>query len=394
MMHRYTIFNILILLFFFTFHIQSQNNSFNPSDFEILFERARETNSDALLILHNGEPIIEWYSNYGDTLIYTMSVTKPIVGLAIGRLLTDGKLDSLDQPVHTLYPEWNQGQKNYITIRHLLNHTSGLQNHPNAHKEIYPAPDFVQLALAAELDNPPGTNFAYNNKAVNLLPGIVEQASGKKIDAYLYETVFSKLGIDEYHWSTDEAGNPVGMADLLLHPRDLARIGQLALNNGRRNNTQLIKKEWFEKSLTQAQEFSPNSGLLWMLMYEHVHIIIDSEHIDEMRKTGVPDSITAKFEQAIGRYESENDLITTLHNLFDESWQEIINHTLPEYEVSWMRVERGDIVGYHHEGYLGQYLVILPEQQLVAVRMIRYENADGANTVFTDFRDLLINLTQ
>ena len=79
-----------------------------------------------------------------------MSATKSIVSLAIGRLIDSGKITSLDQPVSDFYPEWKQGRKKLITVRHLLNHTSGIQNPPIT-TEIYASPDFVQLALAAEL---------------------------------------------------------------------------------------------------------------------------------------------------------------------------------------------------------------------------------------------------
>src|SRR3546814_19063982 len=68
------------------------------------------------------------------------------------------------QPVADFYPEWKQGQKQQITLRMLLNHSSGLQNARRADVEIYPAPDAIQLALAAELSSKPGTAASYNNK--------------------------------------------------------------------------------------------------------------------------------------------------------------------------------------------------------------------------------------
>lgn len=94
--------------------------------------------------------------------------------------MTLGKLTSIDEPVHAFFPEWRQGRKRDITVRMLMEHTSGLQNVPMTTLEIYPSPDFVQLALCAELDAEPGTTFAYNNKAVNLLAGIVERADDER----------------------------------------------------------------------------------------------------------------------------------------------------------------------------------------------------------------------
>jgi len=88
----------------------------------------------------------------------------------------------------------------FDTLRHILSHTSGLQNVPDTRVEIYPSPDFVQLALAAELKYPPGAKFEYNNKAVNLLAGVVERASGKKHDEFMRDEVFTPLGIREFSW--------------------------------------------------------------------------------------------------------------------------------------------------------------------------------------------------
>jgi CubicO group peptidase (beta-lactamase class C family) len=147
-------------------------------------------------------------------------------------LITLGRIESLDTPLYEFFPEWKQGLKQKITLRHVLSHTSGLQNVPDTRVEIYPSPDFVQLALAAELAHPPGTKFEYNNKAVNLLAGIVERVSGKKLDEFMRDEIFTPLGIREFDWMRDRAGNPHVMAGLTLYPLDLAKLGQLVLNRG------------------------------------------------------------------------------------------------------------------------------------------------------------------
>jgi len=141
-----------------------------------LITRAQATHSDAVVVRRHNAVIAAWSSAPTATPILTMSCTKSIVSLAIGTLLDDGHLTSIDQPVYEIYPEWRQGHKQRITLRHVLTHTSGVQDHPNAGLELEPSPDWVQLALAAELAELPGERFRYNNKAVNLLAGIVQQA--------------------------------------------------------------------------------------------------------------------------------------------------------------------------------------------------------------------------
>jgi CubicO group peptidase (beta-lactamase class C family) len=230
-----------------------------------LVAAARRTNSDALVVLQDGKLVGEWYFGKERGPIQTMSVTKSIVSMAIGRLIDTGAIRSIDQPVSDFYPEWRQGRKKQITIRHLLNHTSGLQNVPNAGEEIYPAPDAIQLALAAELSTDPGTASSYNNKAVNLLGGIVERASGKPLDVYVRDAFLDPLGVGPTSWYRDQAGVPHAMAGLEINALDLARLGQLMLDRGVWKGKRLLSEEWIDLSTRPSQEFVPNAGLLWWL---------------------------------------------------------------------------------------------------------------------------------
>ncbi|MBK6364810.1 MAG: serine hydrolase [Saprospiraceae bacterium] len=199
--------------------------------------------------------------------IEAMSSTKSIVNLAIGKLLTDSLIKSIDQPIYDFYPEWKQGMKKDVTIRHLLNHTSGMQNIPLTTTEIYPSPDFIKLALAAEIVNKPGTTFSYNNKAVNLLAGIVKIASKKRMDNYLAEKIFTPLGIEDFDWELDDEGNPHAMAGFQVLPKDFAKLGQLFIQKGKWEGKQLISEAWFSETGT-PNPLEPTCGLLWWIDYE------------------------------------------------------------------------------------------------------------------------------
>lgn len=148
---------------------------------ERLLDEAARTHSDALVVLLDGELVGAWYSAAGPRRIESMSVTKSIVNLAVGRLVTLGRIPSVDVPVSAFYPEWNTGRKAKVTLRHLMNHTSGIAAKQST-AEIYASDDFVRLALDAEITSEPGTVFFYNNKAVNLIAGIVEKSAGKRMD--------------------------------------------------------------------------------------------------------------------------------------------------------------------------------------------------------------------
>ena len=161
-----------ILSIFIVLHIIYTDLSAQPAlkqnILDTLIKTAELTQTDGLVIYLDGKLYLENYFGKQPKKIDAMSSTKSIVNFAFGKLITDGLLKSIDQPVADFFPEWKQGMKREITIRHLLNHTSGMQNIPLTTVEIYPSPDFVKLALAAEIVNKPGTAFSYNNKAVNL----------------------------------------------------------------------------------------------------------------------------------------------------------------------------------------------------------------------------------
>ena len=110
--------------------------------------RAKESQSNAVIIKKKCEILLHYFSNESQHPIEAMSVTKSIVSLGIGILIDEKKL-FLEDPIYKFYPEWKQGGKKHIQLKHLLVHTSGIQTEKST-EEIYTAPDFVQLALAAE----------------------------------------------------------------------------------------------------------------------------------------------------------------------------------------------------------------------------------------------------
>lgn len=218
-----------------------------------LLEHAEAANSDGLVLIRNARVIVDETFGKRERPIYISSAGKSLVSMGIGHLLHTGHIESLDTPVWTFFPEWKQGLKQEITIRHLLNHTSGLQNNTNASVELEPPPnwrvaDVVRLALAAELTEAPGDTFRYNNKAVALLGGIIERASGHRMDAYFETEFFRPLGITEYDWIRDEANQPTAHGAFVISARSLARFGEVMLAGGALDGTSFFDATWVDAS--------------------------------------------------------------------------------------------------------------------------------------------------
>ena len=375
---------LLVSVLLFAGNIAFAQMELDSNRLGALVEAAKQSHTDALIIWQDNRPLLEWYGDGKARKIEAMSATKSVVSLAVGRLLTQKKIRSLDQPVADFYPEWKQGQKAKITIRHLMNHTSGLQNVvQTTGQEIYPSSDFVQLALCAELENPPGTTFSYNNKAVNLLAGVVQKASGKRLDDYLRDELFTPLAITDFTWTRDRAGNPHGMSGLQILPVDLAKLGQLVLNRGQWNGQNLIEPSFFDTVLQPGQPFEVSCGLLWWLMYDRKAGVLDEQQLERLRTAGVTPSWLEKIKGAQGQYTSESEVAVAMARVLGANWLDEANSELKKHGFSLrdlLRKEYGKIIGYQANGYLGQYLLIYPDARLVCVRMIETKSTYNPTT--------------
>lgn len=350
---------------------------------------ARESNSDAVLVLRGDDVLLEHYGPQGARPLELMSVTKSVVALAIGALITDGKIASLDVPVHQFYPEWKQGKKQQITLRMLMDHSSGLQNKPRPAEEIYPAPDVVKLALAAELAFDPGSSSSYNNKATNLLAGIVRIASGQALDQYLRDRLFTPMGISAGDWFKDDAGNPHVMAGLPLNARDAAKIGRLLIDRGRSADKPLIQPEFIDQMLAASAK-SQDLGLLWWRRPSSVSFHADEDSFKLLRDKGVAEEFVGKLAPMKGRrFDSDQALYAALAECLGENWNDLWYTTLiePHGIGPWrpFHAQKGPADTFEANGSLGQYIVVIPKADLVAVRQIESRDNHTPDQDYGDF---------
>jgi CubicO group peptidase (beta-lactamase class C family) len=363
-----------------------------------IYDRAAETHSDALIVIHKGEVLIEDYFGQRPKPIYIASAGKSLVSLAIGKLLDLGMLDSLEQPVHTLFSEWRQGRKKDITVEMLLNHTSGLQNHPNASVELEPPPDYkvdnvIKLALAAEIDGDPGTAVRYNNKAVALLGGIIEVASGLRMDAFFEKHFFQQMDIEEIDWIRDRAGNPTAHGAFVIRPRDLAKFGEMILAGGKYGGEQIISKEWLRRSFQGSQPYTPIWGLLWWRLPEYERRVIDEEIWQSWQDAGVDAAWSSRLKPLVGQtFTSKEDFFQALTDRLGSNWpQQVLEHLPPGIELS-RRIYSDKIVAYYADGFRGNYLVVAPHLDLVAVRCADHDGFNYETDSFSDFLPLVREL--
>ncbi len=372
----------------------------DPSALARLRADAQSTASDALIVRQNGKALLEVWFSPRHTPIQSMSITKSVLALVTGCLVDSGKL-RVEDSVATLYPVWKDSSKNKITIGHLLSHSSGLDEGKST-AQIYRAKSFVDQALSSSLGSEPGTRYEYGNRAANLLAGVIARASGTSTEQATKQCLFEPLGITRFTWSVDSRGQAHGLAGLHLLPEDLAKLGELVLGRGRYGERQVLSAAWIERiTRTPAPIEPPHKPMawLWWRLPERTERVIDAGVLAKWTAAGVPDAIVQRVAPLKDKpFDSSIGFVLALRDVFGDKSLKLLSEEVHAKKLPDARYSFGRDVGTYAHGSLGQFLVVVPEQKLVAVRMrrppkSRHERKDVEKS-FPDFPDRVVALTR
>lgn len=109
--------------------------------------------------------------------------------------------------------------------------------------------EWIQYVLNKPTDTIPGTSFDYNSGASVLLGKITRSIAGKRIDKWAEEKLFEPLGITDYYWKETPDGEIDTEGGLYLKAEDLVKFGSLFLNNGKWNEQQIVSESWVTASI-------------------------------------------------------------------------------------------------------------------------------------------------
>ena len=162
-----------------------------------------------------------------------------------------------------------------ITLRDLLTMSSGLdweESRPygdpkNSVWQMVRAPDPYRFVLQQRVTFKPGAVFNYNSGNTELLGLVLARSIGQSIDDYARDKLFGPLGITDFDWvKLRNSGQPFAAAGLRLRPRDMAKLGQLLLNDGQWNGRQVVPKGWVaESTRPRLKAFGLGYGYQWWL---------------------------------------------------------------------------------------------------------------------------------
>jgi CubicO group peptidase (beta-lactamase class C family) len=219
----------------------------------------------SLLIARHGKLVFEeyyWDGHDGDFLHNLNSVTKSIASAAIGIAVDQGLIAGAHQKIIDFFPEHADlisldPQKREMELWHLLTMSAGFEWIEGVGFETFSdshammnSDDEIRFVLEKPIVTDPGSEWFYNDGLTMMLDGIIRKVSGMGTDDFAQEFLFDPLGITSVNWKSfsDKYTNVDG--GLQMRARDLAKIGQLYLNNGKWENQQILSEEWINSSVT------------------------------------------------------------------------------------------------------------------------------------------------
>lgn len=231
---------------------------------------AEAHNSAALLVLHRGVVQLEryWQDIDADSLFTGRAMTRSLIPPLVAIAIQDGSIGSLDDPAERYIPEWRGDPRGQITIRQLLQNTSGLENPAlagdpdpnNKNNRLSLGGNMRKGALRFGLEDEPGTFFQLSNANAQLLGVILEAATGEDYEAYLERKLWSPLGAGEAVFYMDSPGGmPAVYCCFRATPRDWLRYGAALARDGLVGGERLWPAGWVAEMTAPGPTY-PNYG--------------------------------------------------------------------------------------------------------------------------------------
>lgn len=245
-----------------TFNFQATNKGKFPKELNgSPFDEYLEDNKTvAFLIIKNDTIQYEKYFKGYDkeSIVPSFSMAKSITSILIGCAIDEGLIKFVDEPITNYIPELKQNGFDKVTIKHLLQMTSGIKFNESYINPFGDAASFYYgLNLRKEigkmkLKTEPGKQFDYVSGNTQLLGLVLERSlKDKTITSYLQEKIWTPLGMEyDASWSIDRKKNGLEKTFCCLNARarDFAKIGRLYKNKGNWNGKQIVSKKWVEES--------------------------------------------------------------------------------------------------------------------------------------------------
>jgi CubicO group peptidase (beta-lactamase class C family) len=217
----------------------------------------------AVVVVKDGHIVAERYAKgYGiDTQVLGFSATKSVISALTGILVRQGKL-TLDGPAPVAAWKNPDDPRHAITVDQLLRHTAGLAIGSSLQASLastlepvnrmkFGESDMAAYAESMPLETPPGSAWNYNDGNYVILSQLIREAVGghaADVMRFARQELFAPLGMDHVTLQFDGSGNPEGSGEMLASARDWARFGLLYLDDGVVGGKRILPEGWVKYS--------------------------------------------------------------------------------------------------------------------------------------------------
>jgi CubicO group peptidase (beta-lactamase class C family) len=210
------------------------------------------TEFHSFMLLRHGKVLAEgWWNPYGPHLKHTLySVSKTFTMTAVGLAIKEKKLKLTDKIVSFFphdLPAEVSANLSELTVKDALMMADGQDPEPRA---VSTDTNWARAFLAVPIVNKPGTKFLYNSMGTYMLSAVVQKVTGQKVLDYLKPRLFDPLGIIDEDWETSPQDVNTGGWGLRLSTEDMAKFGLMMLQKGKFNGRQIVPRDWVEEATT------------------------------------------------------------------------------------------------------------------------------------------------
>jgi CubicO group peptidase (beta-lactamase class C family) len=251
---------------------------------EFAARRARDAGSRALLVQRGDRLLLSRYFGVDDehTLLPAGVIARPVTAMAVGLALRDGQV-ALDVPVAQYLGEWEGEPRGHITLRQLLEDTSGLEDggdvdrllHRSPWQDLHALPkfatsrgvrmwlgnDFANSALRFKLKHEPGGFYHSSPANAQLAAVILERASQQPFEHFIDERLWRPLGAGRAELTMDRrAGMPAAHCCWRATAPDMASVLALLASDGQHRGQRVLPEGWAQE-MARPSRVNADSGL-------------------------------------------------------------------------------------------------------------------------------------
>lgn len=222
-----------------------------------------DTKTSAMLVIKDDVIKYEKYFFGGneDTLFSSNSMGKSFVSALMGIAVSEGYVESVEDPIGKYIPEFAGTEMENIPIRSCLQMASGINFNEDTDMSGFSMRTLMgkpamKVISKYGMQEEPYTYRRYLSINTEILGQVIKNATGRSLAEYMEEKLWKKIGTAHAAYWTLSNGTELAMGGLSVSLRDYARFARVYLNEGSYEGKQILEKQWIQDSMNISADYS------------------------------------------------------------------------------------------------------------------------------------------